>query len=319
MYRNELLIIGLALLVIEICYLQIAKRLRIVDKPHLQSSHKGVIIRGGGVLFYFAYLLWFFLYGMPYPMIFIGLTIMAITSFADDVHSISPKVRLVLQFAAMIVMLYETHVFNLALQSLLLLSVVCVGAINIYNFMDGINGMTGGYSLVVLLVLMGVNLFALEFIDNHLLIYMLMADVIFCFFNFRKRAKCFAGDVGSLSMGFIIIFLLLKLMFKDGHMHWIAFVSVYLVDGGLTILHRIMLKENILKPHKKHAYQIMANELQMPHLTVSGIYMGLQTVCCAWFIVSPSNATLVLQFALLTILYLGFMQKYYHLHARKQK
>ena len=313
---KEYVIIGLALLVIEIIYLQIAKRLRIVDKPHLQSSHKGVIIRGGGVLFYFAYLLWFFLYGMPYPMIFAGLTIMALTSFADDVHSISPKVRLVLQFAAMIVMLYETHVFNLALQSLLLLSVVCVGAINIYNFMDGINGMTGGYSFVVLLALMGVNLFVLEFIDNHLLVYMLMADIVFCFFNFRKRAKCFAGDVGSLSMGFVVIFLLLKLMFTDGHMHWITFVSVYLVDGGLTILHRIMLKENILKPHKKHAYQIMANELKMPHLAVSGIYMALQALCCIWFISSPSNATLILQFVLLTAMYLAFMQKYYHLHAK---
>lgn len=313
---EEYLIIALVLLAIEICYLQIAKRLRIVDKPHLQSSHKGVIIRGGGVLFYFAYLLWFFVYGMPYPMIFAGLTIMALTSFADDVHSISPKVRLVLQFAAMIVMLYETHVFNLALQSLLLLSVVCVGAINIYNFMDGINGMTGGYSFVILLALMGVNLLVLEFIDNHLLVYMLMADIVFCFFNFRKRAKCFAGDVGSLSMGFVIIFLLLKLMFTDGHMHWITFVSVYLVDGGLTILHRIMLKENILKPHKKHAYQIMANELKMPHLAVSGIYMALQGLCCIWFISSPSNATLILQFVLLTAMYLAFMQKYYHLHAK---
>lgn len=313
---KELLIIGLALLVIEICYLQIAKRLRIVDKPHLQSSHKGVIIRGGGILFYISYLLWFFIYGMTYPMIFGGLTIMALTSFADDVHSISPKVRLVLQFVAMIVMLYETHVFNLELQSLLLLSIVCVGAINIYNFMDGINGITGGYSFVVLLALMGVNLFVLDFIDNHLLIYMLMADIVFCFFNFRKRAKCFAGDVGSLSMGFIVIFLLLKLMFKDGHMHWITFVSVYLVDGGLTILHRIMLKENILKPHKKHAYQIMANELKMPHLAVSGIYMSLQALCCIWFIVSPGNATLVLQFVLLGAMYLAFMQKYYHLHAK---
>lgn len=313
---KEFLVIGLALLVIEICYLQIAKRLRIVDKPHLQSSHKGVIIRGGGVLFYIAYLLWFFIYGMPYPMIFAGLTIMAITSFADDIHSISPKVRLVLQFAAMIVMLYETHVFNLSLQSLLLLSVVCVGAINIYNFMDGINGMTGGYSLVVLLALMGVNLFVLEFIDNHLLVYMLLADIVFCFFNFRKRAKCFAGDVGALSMGFIVIFLLLKLMFKDGHMHWITFVSVYLVDGGLTILHRIMLKENILMPHKKHAFQIMANELKMPHLAVSSIYMALQALCCIWFIVSPGNATLILQFVLLTAAYLAFMQKYYHLHVK---
>lgn len=304
------------MLVMEICYLQIAKRLRIVDKPHLQSSHKGAIIRGGGIIFYFAYLLWFILYGMPYPMAFTGLTIMALTSFADDVHSISPKVRLVLQFAAMIVMLYETHVFNLSLQSLLLLSVVCVGAINIYNFMDGINGMTGGYSLVVLLALMGVNLFVLEFIDNHLLVYMLLADIVFCFFNFRKRAKCFAGDVGSLSMGFIVIFLLLKLMFKDGHMHWITFVSVYLVDGGLTILHRIMLKENILMPHKKHAFQIMANELKMPHLAVSSIYMALQALCCIWFIVSPGNATLILQFVLLTAAYFAFMQKYYHLHVK---
>lgn len=317
-YMKEYIIIGFALLVIEIIYLQIAKRLRIVDKPHLQSSYKGVIIRGGGILFYIAYLLWFFIYGMPYPMIFAGLTIMALTSFADDVHSISPKVRLVLQFGAMIVMLYETQVFNLFLQSLLLLSVVCVGAINIYNFMDGINGMTGGYSLVVLLALMGVNLFVLEFIDNHLLVYMLMADIVFCFFNFRKRAKCFAGDVGSLSMGFVVIFLLLKLMFTDGHMHWITFVSVYLVDGGLTILHRIMLKENILKPHKKHAYQIMANELKMPHLAVSGIYMVMQALCCIWLISSPSNATLILQFMLLTAMYLAFMQKYYHLHEEKR-
>jgi UDP-N-acetylmuramyl pentapeptide phosphotransferase/UDP-N-acetylglucosamine-1-phosphate transferase len=314
---KEYLMIGLVMLVMEICYLQIAKRLRIVDKPHLQSSHKGVIIRGGGIIFYLAYLMWFILYGMPYPMVFAGLTIMALTSFADDVHSISPKVRLVLQFAAMIVMLYETRVFTLPFQYVLLLSFVCVGAINIYNFMDGINGMTGGYSLVILLALLWVNLFVLPFVDSHILIYMLLADIVFCLFNFRKRAKCFAGDVGSLSMGFIIVFLLLKLIFMAGHMYWIAFVSVYLVDGGLTILHRIMLKENILKPHKKHAYQIMANELKIPHLAVSVIYMGLQALCSVWFIASPSNATLIIQFVLLTLLYLGFMQKYYHLHEEK--
>ena len=308
--------IAMVLLAFEYAYLLLAKRLRIVDKPHLQSSHKGTIIRGGGIIFYISYLMWFFLNGLQFPMIFAGLTIMAITSFADDIHSISPKVRLVLQFAAIIVMLYETHVFNLALQSLLLLSVVCVGAINIYNFMDGINGMTGGYSFIVLIALMGVNLFVLEFIDNHLLIYMLLADVVFCVFNFRKRAKCFAGDVGSLSMGFIVIFLLLKLMFKDGHMHWIAFVSVYLVDGGLTILHRLILKENILTPHKKHAYQIMANELKMPHLRVSLIYMSMQVLSCIWFVVSPGNATLIIQFFLLMMMYLLFMKKYYHLHER---
>ena len=308
--------IGAGLLVFEFAYLQIAKKLGIVDLPHHQSSHTGAIIRGGGVVFYVAYLLWFALIGYQYPMIFAGLTIMAVTSFADDVHSISPKIRLVLQFAAMMVMLYETHVFNLPLQPLLLLSVACVGSINIFNFMDGVNGMTGGYSLIVLLALLYVNDFYLEFIDNELLFSVLIADLIFCLFNFRRKAKCFAGDVGSLSMGYIIIFLVLKLIFASGHMHWIAFVAVYMVDGGLTILHRLMLRENILKPHKKHAYQIMANELRMPHVVVSGIYLGLQAICCIWFILSPSNTTMILQFGLLALLYLEFMQKYYHLHVK---
>ena len=310
--------IGAGLLAFELFYLFIAKRFGIVDVPHHQSSHTGTIIRGGGGIFYVAYLLWFLLCGYQYPMIFAGLTIMAITSFADDVQSISPKLRLVLQFSAMIVMLYETQVFNLPLQSLLILSVACVGAINIYNFMDGINGITGGYSFVVLLSLLYVNNNQKPFIDNDLLIYVLMADVIFCLLNFRGHAKCFAGDVGSLSMGFIIIFLLLKLMFKASHMHWIAFVSVYMVDGGLTILHRVLLKENILKPHKKHAYQIMANELRMPHLKVSFIYIGLQAICCAWFILSPGNTTMILQFGLLALLYLAFMRKYYHLHVKNR-
>ena len=316
---NEYIGICLGLLAFEFAYLQIAKGLGIVDVPHHQSSHSGAIIRGGGIVFYAAYLLWFIMSGYQYPMIFAGLTIMATTSFADDIHSISPKVRLVLQFTAMMVMLYETHVFNLPLQPLLLLSVACVGAINIYNFMDGINGMTGGYSLVVLLALLYANNYHIEFIDNRLLFFVLIADLIFCLFNFRRKAMCFAGDVGSLSMGFIVIFLLLKLIFMVGHMHWIAFVAVYLVDGGLTILHRIILKENILRPHKKHAYQIMANELRMSHLKVSLIYMGLQAICCVWFIIVPGNTTLLLQLLLLALLYLGFMQKYYYLHVVKKK
>ena len=149
--------VGIILLAFEYTYFMLAKRLRIVDRPHHQSSHTGVVVRGGGIVFYFAYLLWFIISGFQYPMIFAGLSIIALTSFADDIHSISPKVRMVLQFAAMMVMLYETHVFNLPLRAMLLLSIACVGAVNIYNFMDGINGMTGGYSLVVTTALLYVN------------------------------------------------------------------------------------------------------------------------------------------------------------------
>lgn len=308
--------VGIILLAFEYAYFILAKRLRIVDRPHHQSSHTGVVVRGGGVVFYIAYLLWFFISGFQFPMIFAGLSIIALTSFADDVHSISPKIRMVLQFLAMMVMLYETHVFDLIFRNMLLLSIACVGAVNIYNFMDGINGMTGGYSMVVLMSLLFANYYLIEFIDVGLLIYLLLAVVVFCTFNFRTHAKCFAGDVGSLSVGFILIFLILKLIFRTAHIYWIAFVIVYLVDGGLTIVHRILLKENILKPHKKHAYQIMANELKMPHLIVSAIYMTLQAVCCAWFIAMPSNTTLFVQASVLVVMYLLFMKKYYHLHVK---
>lgn len=317
---NEYLGLGIVFLAFEYAYFILAKRLRIVDRPHYQSSHTGVVVRGGGFLFYAAYALWFIVSGFQYPMIFAGLSIIAVTSFADDVHSISPKVRMVLQFLAMMVMLYETHVFNLpSLRNVLLLSIACVGAVNIYNFMDGVNGMTGGYSLVVITALIYVNKNVETFIDDQLLRNILLAVIVFCLFNFRKHAKCFAGDVGSLSIGFILIFLILKLVFKTSHIYWIAFIIAYLVDGGLTILHRIMLKENILKPHKKHAYQIMANELKMPHLAVSGFYMVIQGLCCAWFIAVPSNLTLFAQTTLLIIMYLLFMKKYYHLHVRKEE
>lgn len=310
------LAIAIILLAFEYAYFMLAKRLRIVDRPHHQSSHTGVVVRGGGVVFFFAYLLWFFISGFQFPMIFAGLSIIALTSFADDVHSISPKVRMVLQFVGIMVMLYETRIFNLPIGTFLFLTVACVGGVNIYNFMDGINGMTVGYSMVVLSSLIYINQSVVEFIDIRLLVYSLIAVVIFMCFNFRNRAKCFAGDVGSLSIGFILVFLILKLIFKTGHSYWMALLAVYAVDGGLTIAHRILLRENILKPHKKHAYQIMANELKMPHLLVSGLYMALQAVCCAWFIAMPSNITLFIQATLLIVLYLLFMKRYYRLHVK---
>ena len=94
----------------------------------------------------------------------------------------------------------------------------------------------------------------------------------------------------------------------------IEFIIVYAVDGGMTILHRAFLGENLMMPHKKHVYQLMANELGMSHLKVSLIYMGLQALCNIWLIANPGNTTLFLQLIVLSMLYMVFMRKYYHLH-----
>ena len=312
---KDYVLVGVLLLVVEIAYIWLAKRMGVVDRPHHQSSHTGTVVRGGGILFYIAYLVWFIWSGFQMPMIFVGLSILAFVSFVDDIHSVSPKIRQVCQFAAFLIMLYNVHVFSQPLQPLFLLSVACVGVVNIYNFMDGVNGMTGGYSLVAILSLIYVNHFITHFIDNDLLVFVLMAILVFCFFNFRTHAKCFAGDVGALSIGFIILFLILKLFLQEAQLYWMSFIVVYAVDGGMTMLHRTFLGENLMTPHKKHAYQIMANELGMGHLKVSLIYMGLQALCNVWLIANPGNTTLFIQLLLLSVLYLWFMNRYYHLHA----
>lgn len=312
----EYIIICLILLLFELAYMKAAVKLRIFDTPHRQSSHTGVVVRGGGIVFYMAFLLWALVYGFPSDGRLIGLTILVSVSFADDIHSISPKVRLVCHFIAIVLMFHHSGLIQTSPHVIILLTMACVGAINIYNFMDGINGMTGGYSLVVALALLYANVCVVPFSDTNLIVYVIFSIIIFNIFNFRQHAKCFAGDVGSLSIGFIMAYFTLRLALRGQSMAWMVFLAVYAVDGSMTIIHRIMLGENIMKPHKKHAYQIMANELRMPHLLVSGIYMTLQAICCGLFIIWPNYYTFFIELAVLICMYLVFMKKCYHLHEK---
>lgn len=309
--------IFIVLLAFEIAYLQFAKHFGIVDKPHHQSSHTGTVIRGGGIIFYIAYVLWSVMHDMKWGSGLVGITLLVCVSFIDDVRSISPRIRLICQFFAIAFVLERSGLLHQTPHVIIILVIACVGAVNIYNFMDGINGMTGGYSLVVSCALLYVNAYVVHFAPSSLIVYIILSLIVFDVFNFRQKAKCFAGDVGSLAIGFIIVLFVLNLALRGQSMSWIAMLVVYGVDGGMTILHRILLRENLMKPHKKHAYQIMANELKMPHLIVSGIYMGLQAICCVWYIAYPSYTTLFIETGMLVMLYLLFMKKYYHLHVKK--
>lgn len=199
--------------------------------------------------------------------------------------------------------------------------IVCVGATNIYNFMDGINGITAGYSLAVLVPLMLMN-DRVGFVEPSFLIVMVLAVLVFSFFNFRPRgkAKCFAGDVGSVGIAFIVLFAVGLLIARSGDITWLIFLLVYGVDGCLTICHRIMLHENLGQAHRKHAYQLMANELKISHPMVSLVYMALQLTVSLGFIFlipdTPIAHWLYLLGALVVLAdaYVLFMKKYYHLH-----
>jgi UDP-N-acetylmuramyl pentapeptide phosphotransferase/UDP-N-acetylglucosamine-1-phosphate transferase len=187
--------------------------------------------------------------------------------------------------------------------------------LNAYNFMDGINGITGGYSMVVIGALWYINTYQVAFVDNDLIYFLLMSLLVFNFFNFRTKAKCFAGDVGAISIAFVIVFMLCLLILKTKDICYILLLCLYGVDSILTIIHRILLKENIFKPHRKHAFQLMANELKIPHVWVSSIYMLIQALISAGLIMTTYHY----EFAILVIgmfcgTYVLFMKKYFKLH-----
>ena len=310
-----------ALFVLELLYFKIADRFGITDRPNARSSHSVSTRRGGGVIFTLAAALWFCAHGFAFPWFFAGLLLIAGVSFLDDIFSVSNKIRLLCHFSAFGLMFHEWSLFTAFPWPVALVALIfCVGIINAYNFMDGINGITGAYSLAVLGALAWANVSVVPFADTCLLWTTIAAVGVFCFFNFRKKALCFAGDVGSVAIAFVILFFLGRLMIETCDVTWIALLLVYGADSVLTILHRLILRENIGQAHRKHLYQILSNELRVPHVVVSLGYFGTQAAISSAFILAYPTGTaarwgvLVVAGTALTAFYVAFMKKYFHLH-----
>ena len=310
------LIVFVLLFVAELFYFRIADRCNIIDKPNERSSHTKITLRGGGVIFYFGALAYFLISGFEYPCFILALTFVTFISFVDDVRSTSQKLRLLFHFSAMVLMFYQWGLFSLSWWWIIIALIICTGIINAYNFMDGINGITGGYSLVILGALAYINAEITQFVEPALVYTVLCSVLVFCFFNFRKRAKCFAGDVGSVSIAFILLFLIGKLIIQTEDFSWIILLSVYGIDSVLTIIHRLILHENISLPHRKHMYQLMANELKMPHVRVSLVYMAVQAIVIVGYVMCLDYGYWYLfgTILLLSFIYIWFMRKFFRLH-----
>ena len=310
------LVVFVVLLGVELLYFWVADHFNIIDKPNERSSHTRITLRGGGVVFYVGALVYFVASGFSFPWFMLGVTLIAGVSFVDDVRSVTQRVRLVVHFVAMLLMFYQWGMVSLPWWYVVVALVVCTGIINAYNFMDGINGITGGYSLVVLVALAYINEAVVPFVEQGFILTVLCSVVVFNFFNFRKRAKCFAGDVGSVCIAFVLLFFIGKLVIRTEDFSWIILLAVYGVDSVLTIIHRLMLHENIGLPHRKHLYQIMANELKIPHVVVSSVYMLVQALVIVgyFYFYSYGYWYLLATVLILGTLYVLFMKKYFRLH-----
>ena len=316
------ILIFVLLVVIELIYFHIANRFNIIDKPNERSSHSTIVLRGGGIIFLIGAWIWSAFFGFQYPWWLMGLTLVAGVSFIDDICSLPDSLRLFVQFTAAIMAFNQLNIIHWNLWWLIILAlIVYVGITNVINFMDGINGMTAGYSLSVLIPLILVNKGGL-FVETSLIVVIIVSVLGFCVFNFRPKgkAKCFAGDVGSIGIAFILLFILGNVIIRTQDVTYLLLLVVYGIDACLTIMHRIMLHEDLGKAHRKHAYQLMANELKIGHVKVALLYMILQLAISLTFIYWVPD-TLVAHWiylgvtvGLLTVAYLLFIRKYYYLH-----
>ena len=334
-------VIAVILLIAELAYFRIADKCNIIDKPNERSSHSTIVLRGGGIIFAISIFVWMILQMVngewltvqDYLPFMVGLLMVAGISFVDDIHSLPDSLRMAVQIISTLLMFWSIGIYSAFDSWIWMVLVViialffCVGATNIINFMDGINGITAAYSLAMLVPILVANIklkdeSGVEFIESSYLIVAIIGVLVFSLFNFRPKgkAKCFAGDVGSIGIAFIILFALGKLMLATKDVSWIVFFLMYGVDGTLTIVHRIMLHEHLGEAHRKHAYQLMANELGMSHVVVSLIYMVLQLCISLVMIYIIPNTVIahwtyfVVMAALLSVGYIVFMKKYYHLH-----
>jgi UDP-GlcNAc:undecaprenyl-phosphate GlcNAc-1-phosphate transferase len=273
-----LLIIFFVLFTIELGYFKVAFKYRIIDHPNHRSSHARITIRGGGMIFSIALLLSPLYYSLEYGYFLLGLFVISLVSFVDDIKPVSHKIRIIFHLAAAALLFYQLGIYHLPLYWTILAFIFVIGTINAVNFMDGINGITGSFGLITLITLYYINKYTVVFTVEYILILPILALLVFLFFNFRKKAKCFAGDVGSVSLGFILLFFLIQLILKTNNLNYLLLLLVYGLDASTTILFRIIRKEDVFKPHRSHFYQFLVNEKKLSHLVVAVGYTITQGV-----------------------------------------
>ena len=290
---------------IELVYFKIADKYNIIDKPNSRSSHTSITLRGGGIIFPIATSIAFLL-GYVSWTITLAVVLVGAVSFFDDVKPLSQLPRFVSHVLAVSLVFYELSLFADPLWLIPIVFVLLIGWVNAFNFMDGINGITVLYALTAIA--------SFSFLETNkanlpLLITMGLSCFVFGLFNVRKKAKTFAGDVGSISMALFLGYFMIKTIIDSGQIGYILFFSVYGIDAIITIINRLLKKENIFQPHRSHLYQYLANEMGYSHILVSFAYAGFQLGINVFVIYMDTKGYLTFFFiggflVLLTFIYL---------------
>lgn len=312
-------IISISAVLLSVLYVNIAGVFGIFDNPGGRSSHSSKTITGMGIVFPLLIVIYSIFFPEEIaPYFIIGFLMMVTISFVDDLFYIKHSVRLVFQVFALILMVLSLAInYEIALPVIITLVIFGIGVINAFNFMDGINGMLGLTSLVVLgsffylnETLVDLNGEALNFIHRELLITVIAGVIAFLFFNFRPKAKCFAGDVGSIGISMLIIYMMYKLLLVSGNYTYLLLFAVFGIDAGLTVIYKLILKENIFVPHRDFLFKKLVHIAKLKHLRVAIYYAIVQLIINVFILFQPVHLTLSTQLSILFIIIVGLIATY---------
>jgi UDP-N-acetylmuramyl pentapeptide phosphotransferase/UDP-N-acetylglucosamine-1-phosphate transferase len=285
---------------IELIYFKIADRYNIIDKPNSRSSHTSITLRGGGIIFPIALIVSWFL-GYVSWEITLAVILVGTVSFVDDIKPLSQLPRFASHVIAVGLVFYDLNLFIDSFWLLPIVFVLLIGWVNAFNFMDGINGITVLYALTAIV---SFSFLSINESSLPLLITMGLSCLVFGLFNVRKKAKTFAGDVGSISMALFLGYFMIKTILETEQLGYILFFSVYGIDTVITILVRLRNRENIFQPHRSHLYQYFANEMGYSHVLVSFTYAGIQLLINGLVLYMEMKGNLSYFFILATLLML---------------
>jgi len=308
-------------------YKKIAEALNIVDKPNHRSTHYNITVRGGGIIFVLSVLLYglFFKHNLPLAF-FIAFFSLSFISYIDDIRSLPASFRFLFHIISLGLVFWEFAPIILESYNyffLVLFYIWTLALLNIYNFMDGINGNLFLNGLISLITLLIVNDYLFHFVESSFLVISIISILIFGFFNFRKKAYFFAGDVGSIAVGFILIFLILKLFFEINNPIVLLLFGTFFIDGGMTIMKRLINKQNIFKPHKLHLYHRLFEVLNFSHLKISTYYFIGQMIVNATVIgllyYGFNSWSLTFSILIICIIFYFYLYNYISKHENQKK
>jgi Fuc2NAc and GlcNAc transferase len=248
-------------------------RLSLMDHPNERSSHNSVTPKGGGIGVLVAFVLVALHTGIP-SWFWLPAAGVSVLGLLTDRFDISPQVRLVLQFIAGFIVVTGLDRWSMSgigqIALILFFSVFVVGTANFYNFMDGINGIAAITSIIGF-ILLAFSVYNSELNISFITLALCISLACAGFLPFNMPdAKVFMGDVGSILLGFVFA----------GSVVWLskniinfltnaAFLFPFYADELTTIMARIRDGERLSRPHRRHLYQLLANEYRIPHWKIS--------------------------------------------------